>query len=120
MPFIGEITLEFCDEATPSVTKEDLVRAVRRQPRDVRDWFLTLTRSNDDYMDATMADDGTHFTLRCGENGKTVASASPIDEALLESLLVSFYEHDNLWRRQCTWAEQPAKKRFSLGDLFRR
>ena len=120
MPFIGELELEFCDETTPSVTKEDLVRAVHRTPRDVRDWFLTLSRANEDYMDATMADDGIHFEVRCGENGKTVASASPIDEALLESLVLSFFEHDNLWREQCTWVEKPVKKGFSLGSFFKK
>jgi hypothetical protein len=120
MPFIGELELEFCDQTTPSVTKEILVSAVHRTPREVRDWFLTLRRANDEYMDATMADDGVHFEIRCSEGGKTVASASPIDEALLESLVLSFYEHDNLWRQQCTWVDRPVKKGFSLRDLFKR
>jgi hypothetical protein len=119
MPFIGELELEFCDETTPSVTREDLVRAVHRQPRDVRDWYLTLRRGKDDYMDATMADDGVHFELRCAEKGKTLASSGAIDEALLETLFVSFFEHDNLWRQQCAWAELPAKRRFGIGHLFK-
>ena len=110
MPFIGELELEFCDETTPSCTKEDLVRAIHRQPRDARDWYLTLRRAND-YMDATVAESGSGFEVRCRENGATVESSSPIDEALLESLLLSFFEHDHLWREQCTWVELPAKRK---------
>jgi hypothetical protein len=118
MAFIGELELEFCDETTPSCTKDDLVRAVHRQPRDARDWYLTVRRSNEDYIDATIAEDGGGFEIRCRENGKTLASSGPVDEALLESLLVSFFEHDNLWREQCTWTEPPAKR--GLMDFFKK
>jgi len=118
MPFVGELEMEFCDQVTSSVTKEDIVRAVHEQPRDARDWFLTLTRPNEDYMDATMSEDGTGFELRCGENGKTVSSASPVDEALLEALMLSFFEHDNLWRGQCKWVEQAPKR--GILDFFRK
>jgi hypothetical protein len=44
MAFIGELELEFCDETTSSCTKDDLVRAIHRQPRDARDWYLTVRR----------------------------------------------------------------------------
>ena len=119
MPFIGELELDFCDETTPSVTRETLVAAVHRRPRDTRDWYLTLSRANEEYMDATMADDGVHFTIRCREGEKTMASSGDIDEALLESLFVSFFEHDHLWRQECTWTELPSKRRFKIGDLFK-
>ena len=42
------VTLELCDEVVATeATPEDIARALGRQPRG-EDWFLTLTRANDD------------------------------------------------------------------------
>ena len=115
MPFIGEITLEFCDVATQGASMEDVVRAARATPRNAELWFLTLTRPNEDFMDVTLNADGT-FHVQCGEGESRRLNDSPVDEALMESLLVSFYEHDNLWKQRCAWKEP--KKR-GLLDFFR-
>ena len=105
----AETALEFCDEAISSgATREDLKAVLGRKPR-TEDWFLTLTRSNDDFMDATLGDEGT-FAVQCRENGKAYRATSVVDEALLESLLVSFLERDDSWSRQCKWDLRPVGK----------
>jgi len=119
MPFLAEITMECCDVETKGVSREEIVRAAQQKPRDTRDWFLTLRRGEDEYMDATMEDDAT-FSLRCFEDGMKHQTAAPIGEELLEPLFLSFYEHDRAWKTLCAWQEMPQKARFSLKDLFKR
>src|ERR1700693_5085390 len=100
--------LEVCDEILPSATKEDLERAFERHPRN-EDWSASVTRPNDDYMDAYVLEDGT-LQVECEENGRTYVSASVVDEAILKSLLLSFLAPDDSWLRQCKWEVQsPAK-----------
>ena len=102
----GDAELEFCDEVVSSAaTKEDIERAVERQPRS-EVWYLTLTRSNDDYMDVSVKDDGT-FEIECDVE-RPQRSASVIDEALLKSLLLSFLDGDDSWSRQCKWIDLSA------------
>ena len=50
MPFPGTVTMEYCDTATDDVGKDAVMEAARRTPRDVDDWFLTLTRANEKTM----------------------------------------------------------------------
>jgi hypothetical protein len=122
MPFLAEIRMEFCDVETKGVSREEIVRAARQKPRDPHDWFLTLTRGDDDneeYMDSTMEDDST-FSVRVREDGKRYETAAGIGEELLEPLFVSFYEHDRAWKALCAWEEIPEKRKFSLTDLFKR
>jgi uncharacterized protein DUF3592 len=97
--------LEYCDEEITAATQEDLARALARQPRG-EDWYLALTRANDDCMDATLNDDGT-FQVGCEENGKIYESSSVVDEPLLAALLTSFLARDDSWTRLCKW-EQPS------------
>ncbi|HEX4782617.1 MAG TPA: hypothetical protein VH301_17805 [Usitatibacter sp.] len=112
MPFLGTITLEFCDTATQDAGKDAVLEAARRKPRDLDDWFLTLTRSNEDYMDATMNADGS-FRVQCsdglGKAEKVLVADSPVDEELLLKLLDSYYENDGAWKALCAW-KAPAKK----------
>ena len=120
MPFLGELTLECCDVETKGVSREDVIAAAHQQPRDVRDWFLTLRRGggdNEEYMDSTMEDETT-FSLRCREDGKSYRTAAAIREELLEPLFLSFYDHDRAWKTLCGWEEVPEKRKFSLKDLF--
>ena len=120
MPFLAELTLDCCDVETKGVSREEVVRAARQKPRDVRDWYLTLRRGEDDneeYLDATMEDEST-FSLRCREDGKRFETAAVVGEALLEPLFVSFYEHDRAWKTLCAWEEIPEKRKFSLKGLF--
>ena len=114
MPFIGTLTLEFCDVDTEDASLDDVLAAARVTPRDVRDWFLTLSRPNEDYMDVTLNEDGT-FHVQYGEGGKHWIADSPVGQELLESLLASFYEHDNQWKQRCNWKEP--KKGGILGFL---
>ena len=120
MPFLAELTMEFCDVETKGVTRDEVVRAARQKPRDPHDWFLTLRRGDDDheeYMDSTM-DGGTTFTLRVLEDGKKYQTAAALPEELLEPLFTSFYEHDRAWKTLCAWEEVPEKRGFSLKGLF--
>lgn len=116
--FAGELSLEFCDVETKAVSREEVERAARASPRDPRDWYLTLRRSDDEWIDATM-DDETRFGVRYREAGKTYSTVASLDEAALEALFVSFFEHDGAWKRLCEWKEVPKKKGFSLKNLFR-
>ena len=100
-----DATLEFCDEVVSSAaTKEDIGRVLERQPRN-ENWALTLTRSNDDYMDVSLREDGT-FQIQSEENGRV----SVVDETLLKSLLLSFLEGEDSWSRQCKWEHEAAGK----------
>ena len=114
MPFLGTVTMEYCDTATDDVGKEAVMEAARRTPRDLDDWFLTLTRPNDDYMDATMNADGT-FRVQYSEGqgpAEKVMIASPVDEELLVKLLESYYENDGAWKTMCAWKERKKKSLF--------
>jgi hypothetical protein len=117
MPFLAELTLEFCDVETRGVSREEVVRAAREKPRDPHDWFLTLTRGEEEYMDSTLEDETT-FSVRCKEDGKQYRTVAGIREELLEPLFLSFYEHDRAWKTLCAWEELPGKRAFSLGNLF--
>ncbi len=119
MPFLAEITLDCCDVETQGASREEVVGAARRKPRDARDWYLTLTRGEEEFMDATMEDDST-FGVRCLEDGKKYQTATAIGEELLEPLLLSFYEHDRTWRALCAWEEMPDKRKLGLKGLFKR
>ena len=115
MPFVGELTLDFCEVETKAATRENVERAARATPRDTNDWYMTLTRDDDHWMDATM-DDDTHFGLRCEEAGKIVECFG-IDAAKLEAVFVSFYEGGGAWRTMCEWKEK--KKEGFLRKLFK-
>jgi hypothetical protein len=99
-------TLEICDDFVESPTADDIERALQRQPRD-DDWAMTLSRENDDYMDAYVLDAGS-FQVLCSEGGRKLKSASGVDEAALKSLFLSFLAGDDSWSRQCQWVTPPA------------
>ena len=94
-------TLEICDDVVSSPTADDIERALQRQPRD-DDWAMTLSRPNDDYMDAYVLADGS-FQVECDANDRNLRSASVVDEATLKSLFLSFLAGDDFWSRQCNW-----------------
>jgi len=116
MRFAGELTLDFCEIETRAVSREEVERAARTTPRDGDDWYMTLTRSDDEWMDATM-DDEARFGVRCGEAGNVV-ECSGIDAQKLEAVFVSFYEGDPAWKTMCEWKPKPKEKGFSLKKLF--
>ena len=117
MRFAGELTLDFCEVETRAVSREEVESAARTAPRDVDDWYMTLTRSDDEWMDATM-DDEASFGVRCAEAGEVV-ECSGIDAAKLEAVFVSFYEGDHGWKAMCEWKRKPQGKGFSLKKLFK-
>ncbi len=100
-------TLEICDDVVESPTTADIESALQRQPRD-DDWAMTLTRANDDYMDAYALDGGV-VKVVCAEGGRMLRTASVVDDATLKSLFLSFLAGDDSWSRQCQWATPPAK-----------
>ena len=118
MPFLGTITLEYCDTATEDASKEAVMEAARRTPRDVDDWFLTLTRSNEDYLDSTMNADGT-FRVQFSEGlgpAEKVMICDAVDEEVLVRLVESYYENDGGWKTMCAWKQY--KKKSFLQKLF--
>src|SRR6185312_636421 len=115
MHFLGTVTMEYCDTATDDVGKDAVLEAARRTPRDLDNWFLTLTRPNEDYMDATMNAGGT-FRVQFSEGrdkAEKVLIAEPrVDEELLVRLLDSDYENDGGWKTMCAWQERKKKSLF--------
>ena len=96
--------LTWCeDPPIDPASAEDIIRAVERQPRG-EDFSLTLAGEgdSDDFIDVTLAEDGT-FAVECEEKGYCADSASVVDEALLKSLLLSFFNGDGQWRTLCEW-----------------
>jgi len=110
--------MDFCEVETRDVSPEQIRAAARMQPRDSDDWYMTLTRGEDDFMDATIDLDGK-IGLRCSEGGRKFATSSGVGEETLESLMLSFYERDGRWRQLCKWDEAPEKRSFSLKGLFK-
>src|SRR5258706_5382484 len=98
-------TLEICDDVVESPTADDIERALQRQPRD-DDWAMTLTRANDDYMDAYALDGGA-VQVVCADGGRRLKTASVVDDATLKSLYLSYLAGDDSWSRQCTWVVSP-------------
>ena len=114
MPFLGTITLEYCDTTTGDASKDAVLEAARRTPRDLDDWFLTLTRPNEDYMDSTMNADGT-FRVQYSEGqgaAEKAMIAEAVDEETLLRLLDSYYENDAGWKTMCEWKERRKKTLF--------
>ena len=114
MPFLGTITLEFCDPAREDASKEAVLEAAGRTPRDVDDWFLTLTRPNEDFLDCTMNDEATFHVHWC--EGEKRFFSDAVDEALLVRLVDSYFENDGAWKTMCGWKER--KKKTFLQKLF--
>lgn len=101
-----DLTLELCDEVvSTAATEDDIARALERQPRD-EDWFLTLTRENEDFMDVTVGEDGS-LQVQCSEGGQLHEAASVVDDSKLKELLLSFLRADGAWRNQATWTVSP-------------
>jgi hypothetical protein len=114
MPFLGTITLEYCDTATDDASKDAVLEAARRTPRDVDDWFLTLTRANEDYLDSTMNADAS-FRVQYSEGrgaAEKVMICDSVDEETLVRLLDSYYENDGGWKTMCAWHERKKKSLF--------
>lgn len=114
MRFAGELTLDFCETETKDASRDDVEHAARTTPRDANEWYMTLTRSDDEWMDATM-DGESSFGVRCGEAG-SVVECSGIDAEKLEAVFVSFYEGDHSWKTMCDW--KPKKGKGFLGKLL--
>jgi hypothetical protein len=116
MPFIGELTLEFCDRETVGPSREELVQALRATPRSAHDWYLTLTRTNGEYIDVLVTEDAS-FEIQCLEDGKKMLSTASVDEAMLEALVLAFFDHDRNWKGATAWRELPSRR--GLPGLFR-
>ena len=113
MPFIGVFTLEFCDTATEDVSLEQVLQAARTGPME-GDWFLTLTKANEDFIDFTVNEDKTLHVV-CDEDNERLICES-VDPALIEDMLTSFYDHTKGWKRMCAW--HPPRKKGLLERLF--
>ena len=86
-------------------TPEDVARALEG-PRD-DDWFVTLTRDNEDYMDA-MIDQGDLW-IESTTDDEFVQAISHVDEAAAKALFQSFYEGGDGWRDLALWKEPAGK-----------
>jgi hypothetical protein len=117
MRFAGELTLDFCEIETKDASREDVERAARTEPRDEETWYMTLTRSEDEWMDATLHGPAI-FGVRCGEAGGSVLECTGLDARQLEAAFVSFYEGNHAWKTLCEWKPRREEKGSSLRKLF--
>lgn len=97
--------LETAGNKNEAPTPEDVARALEG-PRD-DDWFVTLTRDNEDYMDA-MIDHGDLW-IECVTDDEFVQAISHIDEAAAKAIFQAFYEGGDGWRDLALWKEPAAK-----------
>lgn len=104
-----------------NATAEDIESAVDQRPRG-DDWELCLDSGADDYMEATLEEDGT-FWIGTEEKLVYVYSHTPADDALLKSILLSFLHGDGRWRDLAQWkVPDPVavtKKTTAMPDLLR-
>jgi len=115
MAFVGELTLDFCDRSMPSATRADVEAALAESPRQ-KDWFLTLERANEEFIDVVLEEDGTYF-VHWLENGKEMRSARPVPEGRIADMVLAFYEHLPGWQDGLDWEE--ARKKRGLLDFLR-
>jgi len=97
--------LETGETKNEAPTPEDVARALEG-PRD-DDWFVTLTRDNEDSMDA-MIDSGDLW-IECSTDDEFVQAISHIDEAAAKAIFQSFYEGGDGWRDLALWKEPGGK-----------
>jgi hypothetical protein len=113
MQFLGTVRMESCDTTTEDASLEQVLEAAGTGPLD-EDWFLTLTRANEDFLDISVNDDGSLHVVCDSDDDRLICEAA--DPGLVKELARSFYAHDNAWKQLCEW--QPPKKKGLLGRLL--
>jgi hypothetical protein len=114
VPFIGELILDFCDRSTPSAMRADVEAALAETPRNT-DWYLTLTRANEEFLDVVLEEDGTYF-VHWLENDKEM-NATAVPPERIADMVLAFYEHLPGWQSGIEW--QDAKRKRGLLDFLR-
>ena len=114
MPFIGELTLDFCDRSIASATRADVEAALAETPRNA-DWYLTLTRANEDFLDIVLEEDGSYF-VHWLEDGKEM-KADAVPQERIADMALAFFEHLPGWQSGIEWQE--AKRKRGLLDFLR-
>ena len=88
-------------DAREQPTVDDLAQAVDG-PRG-EDWFITLHRGDDDYMDVGEYPEG--FVIHGEEGDKAFESRSHIGPEAVKAMLVAFAEGRPEWRDMAAWGE---------------
>jgi len=71
------------------------------------DWYITMHRGGDDYMDVTEYPEG--FSIHGEDGGKSFESLSHVDPEALKSMLTAFAEGRPEWRDLAAWGEPTVK-----------
>jgi hypothetical protein len=89
-------------------TEESIPVAIAHAAADKDNSWLMLSDGDEDFIEATAEDDGT-FEIEVAVGDYQALSTSTVDNALLQSILVSFLRGDDQWRSLCRW-ELPVAK----------
>ena len=87
------ILLKVGDKEIQEPGAQDIAAALAG-PRD-DDWYLTLHRGEDDYMDVMI--DAGELWVECEENGRFLQARSYVDEAAVKDMLLAFREGGAGW-----------------------
>lgn len=95
--------LEVAGRTTEDPNDQDIAAALAA-PRDA-DFFLTLHRGEEDYMDV-MVEDGSLW-VECNEGGTFLRARSFVDEEAAQAMLVAFRDGKPGWRDLAAWGDPP-------------
>ena len=101
----SEIKLDACGVEKASPSDDDIAHALEG-PRD-DDWYVTLWRGDDDYMEVMLSDGA--LWVECEEGERYVRAESFVDDAAVKSMLLAFRDGSSAWRDLASWKEPPPK-----------
>ena len=100
-PDAPEISLDVNGVEKANPTDEDLFRALDG-PRD-EDWYVTLWRGGDDYIEAML--DRGDLWIECEVGGELLQARSHVDDAAVRSMFTAFRDGTEAWRDLAEWKE---------------
>ena len=101
------ITLEANGAEKVDPTPEEIAAAIAG-PRD-DDWFVSLWRGEDDYMDAML--DRGDLWVETEVGGRFLQARSHLDEETVKAMFLAFRDGDERWRDLAEWKEPPPRAR---------
>jgi len=98
-----QTTLEHAGRTIDNPTDADIAEAIEG-PRDA-DWFLSLSRGEDDFMEVMV--DAGELWVETEVEGRYLQARSHVDEAAVKTMLSAFRDGAETWRDLAAWREPP-------------
>jgi len=102
-----QTTLEHAGRKIENPTDADIASAIEG-PRD-DDWFLSLYRGEDDFMEVMI--DAGELWVETEVDGRYLQARSHVDEAAVKAMLAAFRDGAETWRDLAAWREPPPAAR---------